>query len=93
MSKKLAQSYLKDEKKLNELAKLAFEGSDTDHSGFIEIGEMKAIIKSMCAEIGMNPPKDKDIQNMISHLDLNNNNKLEFEEFKMFIIDILKSSS
>ena len=93
MSKKQAQSILKDEKKLNDLAKLAFDGSDTDHSAFIEIGEMKAIITSRCAEIGMNPPKDKDIQNMISHLDTNNNNKLEFEEFKMFIIDVLKSAS
>ena len=34
---------------------------------------------------------DEDIQNVISHLDKNKNDRLEFEEFKVFIVDLLQS--
>ena len=91
MSKKQAIAILSDQKKLNELAKMAFDGSDTDHSGYIDIAEMKDIIVTMSTEMGIEPPNDEDIQNVISHLDKNKNDRLEFEEFKVFIVDLLQS--
>ena len=53
MSKKQAKAILSDQKKLNELAKMAFDGSDTDHSGYIDIAEMKEIIVTMSTEMGI----------------------------------------
>lgn len=91
MSKKQAKALLADEKKLNELAKMAFDGSDTDHSGYIEIAEMKEIIVTMSKEMGIEPPSDTDIQSVITHLDKNKNDRLEFDEFKVFIVDLLQS--
>ena len=41
--------------------------------------------------MGIEPPNDEDIQNVISHLDKNKNDRLEFEEFKVFIVDLLQS--
>ena len=88
-------SYIKgiveDEKALDDIAKKAFDNVDRDGSGTIEEHELEKILAQISSDMGAEPPTKEDVKEVLEHLDEDHSGKIEFGEFKMLIIDILKA--
>jgi len=57
--------------------RLLFDYFDNDHSGFIEIKELGNLMRAL----GHNPT-DQDLADLINKVDVNNDKKIDFKEFK-----------
>ena len=90
MSAEEIQAILKDESKLNEIAKAAFESVDSDGSGFIEEQELKIVMSSVARDIGMPEPSDSDVVEVLRELDTNRDGKVSQDEFKVLIRQVLE---
>ena len=84
------QAILKDERKLHEIAKSAFDAVDGDRSGFIDEPELKSVMTSVAQDIGMDAPSDNDVRDVLRELDVNNDGKISLEEFKVLIRQVLE---
>ena len=82
---------LNNEKKLREVAKVAFDSVDTDRSGQIDQEELEKVMTQISQDMGAEPPSKEDVKEVLEHLDEDHSGKIEFNEFKMLIIDILKA--
>ena len=76
---------LNNEKKLNEVAKVAFDSVDTDKSGQIDESELEKVM----AQISNDMPSKEDVKEVLEHLDTDHSGKIDFEEFKVLIKDVL----
>jgi len=90
MSAEEIKEILKDEAKLNEIAKAAFESVDTDGSGFIEEAELKVVMSSVARDIGMPEPSDSDVSEVLRELDTNRDGRVSQDEFKVLIRQVLE---
>jgi len=81
---------IRDDNKLNVLTKLAFQAVDRDGSGVIEQNELEKIMAQICMEMGAEIPSKEDVQEVLTDLDEDKNNTIEYGEFKAFIKDILE---
>jgi Ca2+-binding EF-hand superfamily protein len=90
MSAEEITAILKDESKLTEIAKAAFESVDTDGSGFIEEAELKVVMSSVARDIGMPEPSDSDVSEVLRELDTNRDGRVSQEEFKVLIRQVLE---
>lgn len=84
------QAILRDDRKLHEIAKSAFDAVDSDRSGFIDEPELKSVMTSVAQDIGMDAPTDSDVQDVLKELDKNNDGKISLEEFKVLIRQVLE---
>ena len=88
-------SYIKgivdDENALNDIAKKAFDNVDKDNNGTIDEEELEKILAQISSDMGAEPPTKEDVKEVLEHLDEDHSGKIEFAEFKMLIIDILKA--
>jgi Ca2+-binding EF-hand superfamily protein len=82
---------LYNEKKLNDVTRIAFDAVDSDKSGHIDTKELADIMDRIAIEMGTDRPTPQDVQDVINHLDTDKTGTIEFEEFKMLIKDILES--
>ena len=85
---KAIKDILSNEKKLNEVAKVAFDSVDTDKSGQIDEQELESQIAS---DMGADPPSKEDVKEVLEHLDTDHSGKIDFNEFKVLIVDVLKA--
>jgi Ca2+-binding EF-hand superfamily protein len=90
MSAEEITAILKDESKLSEIAKAAFESVDTDGSGFIEEAELKVVMSSVARDIGMPQPSDSDVAEVLRELDTNRDGRVSQDEFKVLIRQVLE---
>lgn len=81
---------LNDEAKLNEVAKLAFDGVDTDKSGFVDEKELETLMKTMASDLGIQPPSPKEIKEAFDAMDTDKNGKITLGEFKALVRQILE---
>lgn len=84
------QAILRDDRKLHEVAKAAFDAVDVDHSGFIDEPELKTVMCSVAGDIGMDQPSDSDVRDVLRELDTNRDGKVSLEEFKVLIRQVLE---
>ena len=56
--------------------KEAFDLFDTDHSGEIDVGELKQALMNLCIDT-----KNQTLQNMLADIDKNGNANIDFDEF------------
>lgn len=82
---------LYNEKKLNDVTRVAFDAIDTDKSGKIDTSEIKEIMERIAVEMGTDRPTKEDVEAVIKNLDQDQSGTVEFEEFKVLIKDILES--
>ena len=82
---------LNNEKKLNEVAKVAFDSVDTDRSGQIDQEELEKVMAQISQDMGAEPPSKEDVKEVLEHLDEDHSGKIEFKEFQLLITDILKA--
>ena len=83
------KNILLDQKKLFELAKIAFEGVDIDGSGEIEQEELGKVLVDISKGLGGDPPTDEDINEVFKHLDADRSGSIDLNEFTLLIKDIL----
>ena len=84
------QAILRDEKKLHEIAKSAFDAVDADGSGFIDEPELKTVMVSVAGDIGMDQPSDNDVKAVLRELDTNHDGRISLDEFKVLIRQVLE---
>jgi calmodulin len=81
---------LRDDRKLLEVAKAAFDAVDSDRSGFIDEPELKVVMTSVANDIGMDQPSDGDVRDVLRELDTNRDGRISLEEFKVLIKQVLE---
>ena len=84
------KAILRDDRKLFEVAKAAFDAVDSDHSGFIDEPELKTVMCSVANDIGMDQPSDSDVRDVLRELDTNRDGRISLEEFKVLIRQVLE---
>ena len=82
---------INNEKKLNEVARVAFDSVDTDHSGQIDESELQTVMKQIAGDMGAEPPSAEDVKEVMEHLDTDHSGKIDFSEFKVLIKDVLSA--
>ncbi len=82
---------LQDTDKLNEITKIAFDAVDTDKSGSIDSIELERVLAQISSDMGADPPTKEDVNEVLKYLDTDNSGKIEYDEFKVLIKDVLES--
>jgi len=82
---------LADEKKLNEVVKVAFDSVNSDKTGEINHSQFEAVMIQVSKDLGTEPPSSEEVNEVIKHLDTNKDGFISLDEFKVLIIDILNS--
>lgn len=82
---------LADEKKLNEVVKVAFDSVNSDKTGEINHSQFEAVMIQVSKDLGTEPPSSEEVNEVIKHLDTNKDGLISFEEFKVLIKDVLNA--
>ena len=82
---------LKDENKINTVARALFQEADIDKSGKINLKEMHSLLNQICEDFSLPQPSKSDADEIIKTLDSDKNGEVDLVEFKQFVIDILVS--
>ena len=85
------RAILKNEAKLNRVAKEIFDEVDTDHSGAIDRSEMRNAMKMFATEMGIAAPTESDVNKAMSEFDSDGSGKLNVDEFRAVVVEILKA--
>ena len=84
---------INDEKKLREVARVAFESVDTDKSGQIDNAELAKVMEGISNDLGVAPPSKAEVDEVLTHLDTDKLGKIDFDEFVVLIKDVLTAMS
>ena len=82
---------LADDEALKKITKLAFEKIDVDSSGRLDIKELETIMLRISADMGVEPPKPQDIEEIFKGIDKDNDGTIDYEEFSSLIKRVLLS--
>lgn len=82
---------LSNESKFNEVSKVAFDSVDTDKSGQIDASELEQVMIQMATDMGADPPTKEDVMQILDHLDEDKSGKVNFDEFKVLIRNVLEA--
>jgi Ca2+-binding EF-hand superfamily protein len=82
---------LQDKDKLDEITKIAFDSVDADKSGSIDSIELERVLAQISSDMGADPPTKEDVNEVLKYLDTDNSGKIEYDEFKVLIKDVLES--
>ena len=80
---------LTNEKKLNDIVKVAFDSVDTDRSGLIDEEELSKVMTQISLDMETEPPSKEDVKKVLEHLDADQSGKIDCEEFKILIREVL----
>jgi Ca2+-binding EF-hand superfamily protein len=88
---KAIKDILNNDKKFTEIARIAFDSVDTDKSGTIDAQELEKVMVQIATDMGAEPPTKEDVLEVLQHLDADNSGKIDFNEFKVLIRDVLEA--
>ena len=80
---------LKNEEKVKEVAKVAFESTDTDKSGLIDKKELAKVMEGISKDLGISPPTSEQVDEVLKQLDTDKSGQIDFNEFLVLIKDVL----
>jgi Ca2+-binding EF-hand superfamily protein len=83
------KAILLNQKKLFELAKIAFESVDITKSGEIDEIDLGKVLVDISKNLGGDPPTQEDINEVMKHLDADRSGTIDLNEFTLLIKDIL----
>ena len=92
MDKEDLKQKVLDEKILDEMVETTFVNADLNKNSFIERNELAILLKSIYGTLGLNPPKESEIDQELKRLDKDNDGKLSKSEFKTLIRDLVMFS-
>ena len=90
---KIIKDILNNDKKFTEIAKVAFDSVDTDKSGTIDAEELEKVMVQIANDMGAEAPTKEDVCEVLEHLDKDRSGKIDFNEFKVLIHDVLEAMS
>lgn len=76
---------------LDKLVRTVFDQVDTDKSGAVSEDELAVLMKNISGHCGIQAPTKSDIHDAMSALDKNNDGQISLDEFKVLIVQILKT--
>ena len=82
---------LADDESINKITKLAFDKIDVDGSGRLDMKELETIMLRISADMGVEPPKAQDIEEVFKGIDKDNDGTIDYGEFAQLIKNILIS--
>ena len=88
---KAIRDILNNDKKFQEVAKVAFDSVDTDKSGQIDAQELEKVMSQISLDMGAEPPSSEEVLEVLNHLDTDKSGKIDFDEFKGLIRDVLEA--
>ncbi|MCQ2820319.1 MAG: EF-hand domain-containing protein [archaeon] len=65
-----------------------FDDADLNKNGKIEMGELTVLLKGIHEAMGLPQPTQDDIQKELNRLDINKDQLIDKEEFKVFCKEI-----
>ena len=86
---KLIQQILEDEKKINSIIEQSFDAFDKHKTGKISLNDVKNILLRIIAEIGAEPPTQKEFDIIFSRI--GEDNKITLINFSILIKEVLAS--
>ena len=87
----LYKQILANEEKLNEITKIAFDNVNSNNSGEIDKSQLEAMMNQVFSDISHELPSQKDIDEVFDYLDSKKKGSISLEDFKVLVIDVLKS--
>lgn len=88
---KAIRDILSNQKKFNEVSRVAFDSVDTDKSGQLSYKELEKVMIQIATDMGADLPTKEDVDQVLQHLDTDHSGLLSFEEFKVLIRDVLEA--
>ena len=82
---------LADDEAINRITKLAFDKIDVDGSGRLDKKELETIMLRISADMGVEPPKPQDIEEVFKGIDKDDDGFIDYAEFSLLIKNILLS--
>ena len=73
---------------LDEMVETTFKNADLNKNSFIDRNELSILLKNVYGTLGLDPPKEKEINDELKRLDKNSDNKISKEEFKVLVKDL-----
>jgi Ca2+-binding EF-hand superfamily protein len=75
---------LKDEKSFEEAALKAFKAIDHNNNKYLDFSEIENLLIKFSNNNNVPPPTKEQVQQLFNELDIDKNNKIDFNEFKKF---------
>ena len=82
---------LTNEKKFNDIAKVAFDSVDTDKSVLIDEEELTKVMTQISEDMDTEPPSREDVKKVLDHLDTDHSGKIDCDEFRILIREVLSA--
>ena len=83
----LITTFLKDHIKV--LSDIAFDAVDADGSGGLDQGELAELIEGVARKMGLNPPSEEDLANILMELDEDFDGVVDKDEFLNLIMIVI----
>jgi Ca2+-binding EF-hand superfamily protein len=90
MSSPLAE-ILNDPAKLDVVCRSVFQAVDKDGSGQIDVNELSEAMNNISEEAGIDRPSEETVQDMMKTLDTDQSGRLSYDEFKVFVTQVLQA--
>ena len=82
---------LADDEAINKITKYTFNKNDVEGQGHLDLKELETIMLRVSADMGVEPPKPQDIEEVFKGIDRDNNGSIDYEEFSLLIKNVLLS--
>ena len=88
MSKEALRKQVLDDKFLGDMVESTFKAADLNKNSTIERNELAVLLRSIYGTLGLNPPKEREIDQELKRLDKNKDGTLSKKEFKILVRDL-----